>query len=258
MRLLVSSLLLALPLACLPQGPKADLVIRGGKIITLSSERPVAEALAATGDRITTLGTTAEINNLVGPETRVIDLEGALAIPGFIDSHVHLMGLGFSEMRLDLVGTRSAREIVQKVKAAAEELGEVPEEPAEPDKLDAEEAAESPESADESTDGSIDPAEPPQIAWVLGRGWDQNDWQEKEFPTAAMVDSAVADRPVYLTRIDGHAGWANSKAMEIAGIDKEMPDPEGGEILRDDEGNPTGCFRRPSQGFDHRCHSPTY
>ena len=221
---------------------------RARSIITLSSERPVAEALAATGDRITTLGTTAEINNLVGPETRVIDLEGALAIPGFIDSHVHLMGLGFSEMRLDLVGTRSAREIVQKVKAAAEELGEVPEEPtepAEPDepaKPEAEEAAESPESADESTDGSIDPAEPPQIAWVLGRGWDQNDWQEKEFPTAAMIDSAVADRPVYLTRIDGHAGWANSKAMEIAGIDKEMPDPEGGEILRDDEGNPTGVF----------------
>ncbi len=130
MRFLVPSLLLALAVACLPPGSKADLVIRGGKIITLSTERPVAEALAVTGDRITTLGTTAEINNFVGPETRVIDLAGALAIPGFIDSHVHFMSVGFSEMQLDLVGTRSAREIVRKVKAAAEELGEVPEPPA--------------------------------------------------------------------------------------------------------------------------------
>ena len=207
MRPLLSSFLLGLAVACLPPGPKADLVLRGGKIVTLSPDRPVAEALAATGQRITRMGTTAEIDNFVGPETRVIDLEGALAIPGFIDAHAHLMDLGFSQMRLDLAGTRSSSEIAGMVRLAAERSV----------------------AADER-------------GWILGRGWDQNDWREKEFPTAAILDRVVSDRPVFLTRIDGHAGWANSKAMEEAGVGKETPDPEGGEIIRDDEGNPTGIF----------------
>ena len=239
MRPLASFLLLALLVACLPARPPADLVIRGGKIITLSQERPVAEALAVSGGRITSLGTTAEINSFVGPETRVIELDGALAVPGFIDSHVHLMNLGYSMMQLDLVGTRSAREIVQKVKAASEAMGEAPDPPAEPSPP----AQPSPPSQPSQDDASPEPgSQPTQIAWVLGRGWDQNDWREKDFPTAVMIDGVVADRPVYLTRIDGHAGWANSKALELAGIDKETPDPEGGELLRDAEGNPTGIL----------------
>ncbi|MGH9463617.1 MAG: amidohydrolase [Vicinamibacteria bacterium] len=230
MRPLASLFLLALLMACLPTGPPADLVIRGGKIITLSQERPVAEALAVSGGRIASLGTTAEINSFVGPETRVIELDGGLAVPGFIDAHVHLMNLGLSMMQLDLVGTRSSREIVQKVKAASDTMGGVPDPSQEP-----------PQPLED--DATLEPGtQPTQIAWVLGRGWDQNDWQENDFPTAAMIDRAVADRPVYLTRIDGHAGWANSKAMELAGIDKETPDPAGGEILRDEEGGPTGIF----------------
>jgi predicted amidohydrolase YtcJ len=207
MRWLVWYSSLVLAVACLPGGPKADLVLRGGKIITLSPDRPVAEAIAVTGERITKVGTTAEINDFVGPETRVIDLEGALAVPGFIDSHAHFMDLGFAELRLDLVGTRSANEITRKLKEAAGE-------------------------ADESDED----------AWIQGHGWDQNDWREKEFPTAAMLDRVVPDRPVYLTRIDMHVGWANGKAMELAGVDRETPDPDGGEIIRDDEGNPTGVF----------------
>jgi predicted amidohydrolase YtcJ len=207
MRWLVWYSSLVLAVACLPGGPKADLVLRGGKIITLSPDRPVAEAIAVTGERITKVGTTAEINDFVGPETRVIDLEGALAVPGFIDSHAHFMDLGFAELRLDLVGTRSANEITRKLKEAAGEADESDEE-----------------------------------AWIQGHGWDQNDWRQKEFPTAAMLDRVVPDRPVYLTRIDMHVGWANGKAMELAGVDRETPDPDGGEIIRDDEGNPTGVF----------------
>ena len=207
MRPLLSSFLLGLAVACLPPGPKADLVLRGGKIVTLSPDRPVAEALAATGDRIIAVGTTAEINDFVGPETRVIELNGALAVPGFIDAHAHLMDLGFSQMRLDLVATRSTSEITRKLRETAQK-----------------------------------PVEEGQSPWILGGGWDQNDWREKEFPTAAMLDGVASDRPVFLTRIDGHAGWANSKTMAEAGIGKETPDPEGGEIVRDDQGNPTGIF----------------
>jgi len=223
MRPLLSSFLLGLAVACLPPGPKADLVLRGGKIVTLSPDRPVAEALAATGERITGVGTTAEIDDFVGPETRVIELEGALAIPGFIDSHAHLMGLGFSQMRLDLTGTRSSSEIARMVRLEAERSAE----------------------ADES-------------GWILGGGWDQNDWREKEFPTAAMLDHVVSDRAVFLTRVDGHAGWANSEAMAEAGIGKETPDPEGGEIVRDDQGNPTGIFvDRATDLITDRIREPT-
>ncbi len=207
---------LVLATACLPSGPKADLVLRGGKIITLSAERPVAEALAVTGGRITTVGTTAEINDFVGQETRVLDLNGALAVPGFIDSHAHFMDLGFAQLRLDLVGTRSSSEIVRKLKDVA----------AAPVKKDA-----------EDEEDKVD-----EVVWIRGHGWDQNDWRKKEFPTAAVLDRVVPERPVYLTRIDMHVGWANSKAMELAGVDRETPDPEGGEIIRDEEGNPTGVF----------------
>ena len=204
---------LVLAAACLPSGPKADLVLCGGKIITLSAARPVAEALAVTGGRITAVGTTAEINGFVGQETRVLDLNGALAVPGFIDSHAHFMDLGFAQLRLDLVGTRSSSEIVRKLK----------------------DVAAAPVKEDEEDD--VD-----EVVWVRGHGWDQNDWRKKEFPTAAILDRVVPERPVYLTRIDMHVGWANSKAMELAGVDRETPDPEGGEIIRDEEGNPTGVF----------------
>jgi predicted amidohydrolase YtcJ len=110
-------------------------------------------------------------------------------------------------MRLDLVGTRSTSEITRKLRETAQK-----------------------------------PVGEGENPWILGFGWDQNDWQVKEFPTAAVLDRVVADRPALLTRIDGHAAWCNTKAMEEAGIDRETPDPEGGEILRDEEGNPTGVF----------------
>ena len=221
MRALLCFTSLASAAACLLSGPKADFVLRDGKIITLSAERPVAEALAVTGGRITAVGTTAEINDFVGQETRVLDLDGALAVPGFIDSHAHFMDLGFAELQLDLVGTRSSSEIARKLKDVAATL------PAPP------------------TSGEEDEAEgdeEQEVVWIRGHGWDQNDWKKKEFPTAAILDQVAPDRPVFLTRIDMHVGWANSKAMELAGVDHETPDLDGGEIIRDEEGNPTGVF----------------
>ena len=213
MRVLLCFTSLALAAACLPSGPKADFVLRNGKIITLSAERPVAEALAVTGGLITAVGTTVEVNDFVGKETRILDLAGALAVPGFIDSHAHFMDLGFAELQLDLVGTRSSNEIARKLKDVA----------APP--------------ANEDEEG-----EEQEAIWIRGHGWDQNDWKNKEFPTAAILDRVAPEQPVYLTRIDMHVGWANSKAMELAGVDHETADPEGGEIIRDEEGNPTGVF----------------
>ncbi len=201
----ISSVCLIVALGCeLRSHPKADLVLRGGKVVTLNPERPVAEAIAVSGERITAVGSTAEINNYVGPETKVIELQGALAIPGLIDAHAHFMDLGFSRMKLDLFGTESADQIASMVQDVSE-------------------------SSEEGT-------------WILGHGWDQNDWEVKEFPTHEVIDEVASDRPVYLTRVNLHAAWANAKAMQLAGINLETEDPEGGEIVRDEEGNPIGIF----------------
>ena len=203
---------LAFALACefRSQTP-ADLVLRGGKVVTLNSERPVAEAIAVTGERITAIGATNELDEYIGPETRVIELGGALAIPGLIDAHAHFMDLGSSRMTLDLFGTKSAEEIstlvLQNVEQASEE------------------------------------------AWIQGHGWDQNHWDVKEFPTQVALDDVSPDHPVFLTRVDLHAGWANTKAMELAGVTPEMEDPDGGEIVRDEDGKPTGIFIDNAMGL---------
>lgn len=205
MRNTVASLCLTLLLGCQFQtGPKADLVLRRGKFVTLTAERPVAEALAISGGRIDAVGSDAEISRYIGPETEVIDLAGALAVPGLIDSHAHFLDMGLAQMTVDVVGTKSVSEIAARVREAARQA--------------------------------------PEETWIQGHGWDQNDWRDASFPTHESLDRVAPNHPVYLVRIDGHAGWANSKAMELAGIDAETPDPEGGEVLRDEEGNPTGVF----------------
>jgi predicted amidohydrolase YtcJ len=134
---------------------------------------------------------------------RVIDGRGLTVLPGLIDSHAHVVGLGQALAVVSLVGTGSLDEVVERVRErAAEEEDE----------------------------------------WVLGRGWDQNDWDVQEFPTSAALDAALPGRPVWLVRIDGHAGYASSEAMRRAGIDRNTPDPSGGEIIRDAAGNPTGVL----------------
>lgn len=133
-----------------------------------------------------------------------IDGGGLTALPGLIDAHAHVLGLGQLRSNLDLTGTPS-------VDAAAKQIGKF-------------------------ATGN------PHRRWILGRGWNQVLWPVREFPTSAQIDAVVSDRPVWLRRIDGHAGWANSKAMQIAGIDSDTADPVGGKILRDDNGQATGIF----------------
>ncbi len=183
---------------------KADLVLRGGKIVTMNPQQPHAEAIAIIGRRIARVGSDQEIEPMIGPGTRVIELKGRLVVPGFIESHGHLLGLGQSRLILDLRGARSAEEVAQRVARRARE---------------------------------VKPGE-----WILGRGWDQNEWEKKDFPTHEVLDRAAPENPVYLTRVDGHAAWVNRRALEQAGLTRATADPPGGRILRDAQGNPTGVL----------------
>ncbi|HEX6981652.1 MAG TPA: amidohydrolase [Balneolaceae bacterium] len=135
---------------------------------------------------------------------KIIDGEGKVMLPGLIDAHGHVMGLGFQQMNVNLTGTQSLDEALQRVEEYASEY--------------------------------------PDLKWIQGRGWNHTHWEIGRFPTAEELDRVVSERPVWLSRVDGHAGWANSKAMELAGITAETPDPEGGKIIRDENGNPTGVF----------------
>ncbi len=183
---------------------RADLVLRGGKIVTMNPKQPQAEAIAIVGRRIARVGSDREIEEMIGPNTRVIELRGRLVVPGFIESHGHLLGLGQSRLILDLRGTRSAEEVAERVARKARE------------------------------------AKPGE--WILGRGWDQNEWPRKDFPTHEVLDRVAPRHPVYLTRVDGHAAWVNRRALELAGITRETADPPGGRLIRDARGRPTGVL----------------
>ena len=139
-----------------------------------------------------------------GVDTRSINLEGKTLIPGMIDSHGHLTSLGTALRTVDLVGTRSVDEIIERVARRAAQL--------------------------------------PAGSWVIGRGWDQNDWPDTRFPTHQKLSAAISTHPVVLGRVDGHAIFANARAMQLAGITKKTKDPAGGRILRDANGEPTGVF----------------
>jgi len=138
------------------------------------------------------------------PDAQQVDGGGNTVLPGLIDAHAHVAGLGFLKTSLDLTGVPSVEEAVARIAAYAKEK--------------------------------------PHIRWITGRGWNQVLWPVREFPNASQIDAVVSGRPVWLRRIDGHAGWANSAAMKLAGIDADTPDPVGGKIIRDDNGHATGVF----------------
>ncbi|GBD01584.1 N-substituted formamide deformylase [bacterium HR18] len=185
---------------------QADYVLVGGRLYTVDPAQPIAEAMAVQGERILMVGTSEQVLAAY-PNAQRIDLDGYVVVPGFIDAHAHLMGLGLNRMQADLTGTRSVQEVLERLKAFATSL--------------------------------------PEGAWLLGRGWDQNDWPVKAFPTRYMLDAAFPDRPVWLVRIDGHAAWANTAALQQAApelLATFVADPPGGRIVRDAQGIPTGVF----------------
>jgi len=201
----------------------ADLVLLGGKIVTLEEELPQAQALAARGGKIVALGNDDEIRAHVGPRTRVIELEGRLAVPGLIEGHGHFTGLGRSLTTLDLTAARSWEEIVELVAVAA--------------------ATREPES------------------WIVGWGWHQEKWNTtpqklvEGYPTHDLLSRAVPDHRVMLKHAAGnHGGIVNAKLLEHCGIDSDTPDPPGGTILRDADGRPTGVLREEAYALVLEAH----
>jgi predicted amidohydrolase YtcJ len=203
-----STLLPALILSALAapsaQDATADLIFHNAKIYTADEAKPRAEAVAIRGDRIAAVGSSADILKLKGAATKVVDAQGAAILPGIHDSHGHFTNLGASLQVLRLRGTASWEEIVGMVRRRA---------------------------------ASARPGE-----WIQGRSWDQNDWPVKEFPNHEMLSNAAPNNPVYLTRVDGHAAMVNKAALDAAGVTRDTKDPEGGRIIRDAEGNPTGVL----------------
>lgn len=180
-------------------------VLVNAHIHTSDPERPSAQALAwGTDGRILAVGSLAQVR-AAHPGAREIDAGGRAVVPGLIDAHAHLMNLGLALMSVDLAGADSVEEVIERMQAFERDL--------------------------------------PEGAWLTGRGWDQNRWPGQAFPTAADLDEAFPDRPVWLTRVDGHAGWANSAALRLADSDFSGDwQPEGGRILRDAQGQATGVF----------------
>lgn len=183
-----------LALAALPL--QATTLLINARIHTMDPARPEASALAWKEDgRLLDVGDTADLQKRY-PDATKVDAQGASVIPGLIDAHGHMLGLGMTHIQVDLVGASSKQEVLDRLKAGAAKL--------------------------------------PKGAWLIGRGWDQNRWTGKQFPTAADLDAAFPDRPVYLERIDGHAVWVNSAAMKHAtkALDGDWQ-PQGGRIVRD-------------------------
>ena len=198
----------------------ADVVFKNGNIYTANESMPRAQAIAVKEDRIVFVGSNDAVEKYVGKATRVVDLHGNTVLPGMTDAHHHLSGVGFREMTLNLEGITNLQDFLTKVKTR------------------------------------VDRAKPGE--WVTGRGWIETHWQPPVFPTRQDLDSVAPNNPLILTRADGHASVVNSAALKIANIDKNTPNPFGGEISRDKRtGEPNGMLLDAGQGLVHRRIPPT-
>ena len=181
-----------------------DLIVRNASIYTADSAMPRAQAFAVKDGRFMLVGSNAEVDAIAGPQTERLEAARQFIIPGMIDAHAHLPNLGRLLRTVNLKGTSSYEEVIALVKGRADFV--------------------------------------PSGTWILGRGWDQNDWADENFPTHQALSAAVPRHPVYLERVDGHAALANEMAMNLAGLDRHTEDPDGGKILRDADGRPTGTL----------------
>lgn len=188
-----------------PDSQVPDAIYVSGVVYTMDDDRPRAEAIAVKGDRIAAVGSSGDIKAMAGPETLVHDLGGRTVLPGLIDAHGHMAALGmFGLGRLDLSSAKSFDELVTMVASKAKEV--------------------------------------PEGEWILGGRWDHESWPAGELPTHEALSRAVPDHPVWLERVDGHAGLANAAAMRLAGVQAGVPSPLGGEVIFDAQGEPTGLL----------------
>ncbi len=211
---------LILPLILLLIGcetEKADMIIHNGTIYTMNDLMPTTESVAIRNGKIIALGKYRDLDDLITPRTKIINLNGAMMTPGLIEGHGHFYGLGLAKMQLDLSTAESYAELVSMVADAI----------------------------DRSTPGE----------WILGRGWHQSKWSDnadsfiKGFQTHDSLSKISPNNPVWLKHASGHAGFANQKAMDIAGVSSETEFGFGGEIIKDLSGNPTGVFNERAQGL---------
>ena len=201
----------------------ADLILRGGKVVTVDPKLPAATAVAVLGGKILAVGNDEEMARFAGDKTKIIELNGRLAIPGFIEGHGHFVGLGESRMMLDLTTAGTWDDVVQQVADAAR-------------------------------------ISPPG-EWIIGLGWHQEKWSSKPepniegYPTDEEISKVSPQHPVLLTHASGHMCFANEYAMRLADVTAETKPPEGGEILRDESGKAIGVFRETSMALIHRARS---
>ncbi len=188
----------------------ADVVVTNAKVWT-GVNNATAQSIAVMGDRIAAIGSNADTKGMIGPRTRVIDAGGKLIVPGFNDAHVHFLETGQQLSSVDLRSAKTPQEFVQRIKDFASRL--------------------------------------PKGRWILGGKWDHENWNPNALPTAAMIDAATPDNPVFIDRLDGHMALANSLAMKLANVNKETKDVAGGEIVRDANGNPAGVFKDAAMSY---------
>jgi predicted amidohydrolase YtcJ len=194
--------------------PAADLILFNGRFLTMDPTRPEVQAVAVQGEQIVAVGTDRDVAPYRGPHTRVVDLHGRFAMPGFNDAHTHLAAGGLALLQVDLTGARSLAEMQQRIRAALPRYA------------------------------------PGQ--WIVGRGWDHTLWPEKRFPNRGDLDAVSTDHPMFFMRVDGHIGVANSRALMISGIEARTPDPPGGRIVRDAQGRPTGLLEEKATDLVER------
>jgi len=185
--------------------PAADLIITNAKIWTVDKSLPTAQAVAVLGDRIVAVGSTIDVDAWRGPHTRVIDASGKLLLPGFNDAHVHFVSGGMQLTNVQLNDATTPEEFARRIGERAKVT--------------------------------------PKGEWIVGGNWDETKWNPPHMPTKELIDAVTPDTPVFVSRYDGHMGLANSVALRLAGVTAQTPDPPGGTVVRDDQGNPTGALK---------------
>ena len=201
----------ALVSSVMAQTLTVDLVVYNANIRTMDAKRTVGRSIAVLNGKIVAIGSDADTKALIGAKTRVIDAKGKTIIPGFNDAHVHFMETGSQLSSVDLRDAKTPEEFVRRIKEFTAKL--------------------------------------PKGRWILGGKWDHENWKPNNLPTAAMIDAATPDNPVFIDRLDGHMALANSLAMKLAGVTKDTKDVDGGLIVRDLLGNPTGVFKDAAMNY---------
>ncbi|MEQ1606930.1 MAG: amidohydrolase [Pyrinomonadaceae bacterium] len=196
------------------QSSHADLVITNASIRTMDAKRTIARSIAVLNGKIIAIGSDADTKALVGANTRVIDAGGKTIVPGFNDAHVHFMETGQQLSSVDLRSAKTPEEFVQRIRDFAAKL--------------------------------------PKGRWILGGKWDHENWKPNNLPTAAMIDAATPDNPVFIDRLDGHMALANSLAMKLASVNKDTKEVDGGLIVRDGAGKPAGVFKDAAMSYIYR------